>query len=215
MKKPFSLILFMIALILQFNAVSEADAPRNPNSAKECAICHYRWIDKFFVDGTGSELVPYQSEKVAAKPEICFSCHDGSVVDSRARVYNDLRHKINRPPPEYMKIHKGYPLDKEGNMQCATCHTAHGVSSEMGIEKTIFIRSSNKDSSMCRHCHADKEGGPKFGNHPIGVTEKKIPDGLLKRGAIAGEGENNIICETCHVVHGSTNESFLIESSRN
>ena len=59
------------------------EAPRNPDSAKECAICHYRWIDTFFVDGTGSDLVDYAADKVVAKPEICFSCHDGSVVDSR------------------------------------------------------------------------------------------------------------------------------------
>lgn len=194
---------------------AQVDAPRNPDSAKECAVCHYRWIDTFFVDGRGSDLVPYQSEKVVARPEICFSCHDGSVVDSRARVYNDLRHKINKPPPEHMKLPKEFPLDKDGNMQCSTCHTAHGVSSEMGIERTIFIRASNKNSGMCRACHPDKDGGIKFGNHPVGETEMKIPQRLLENGAVLGEGKNNIICETCHVVHGSHNESFLIESSRN
>ena len=99
MKKIFFLILFIASLALQFDIVLAAEAPKNPNSAKDCAICHYRWIDTFYVNGTGSDLVPYQSEKVVAKPEICFSCHDGSVVDSRARVYNDLRHKTNKPPP--------------------------------------------------------------------------------------------------------------------
>jgi len=215
MRKIFYLILFITALTLQLDTVSALETPRNPDSAKECAICHYRWIDRFFVDRTGTDLVPYQAEKVVAKPEICFSCHDGSVVDSRAKVYNDLRHKINRPPPEHMKIPKIYPLDKEGNMQCATCHTAHGVSSEMGIEKTIFIRSSNKNSDMCRNCHPDKDGGLEFGNHPVGSTKMKIPDNIIKQGGVVGEGENNIICETCHVVHGSLNESFLIVSSRN
>lgn len=192
----------------------QAQAPRNPDSAKECAICHYNWIDTFYIDGRGSDLVEYQTEKVAAKPEICFSCHDGSVVDSRARVYNDLRHKINKPPPAYMNIPKIFPLDKDGNMQCSTCHTAHGVASEMGIEKTIFIRASNKDSGMCRMCHADKDGGPKFGNHPVGPSEMKIPQQLVDNGAVVGEGKNNVICETCHTVHGSPNESFLIESAR-
>jgi predicted CXXCH cytochrome family protein len=191
------------------------EAPRNPDSAKECAICHYRWIDTFFIDGTGSDLVEYQSEKVVAKPEICFSCHDGSVVDSRARVYNDLRHKINKRPPEHMKIPEIFPLDKDGNMQCATCHTAHGVSSEMGIEKTIFIRSSNKNSAMCRMCHTDKVGGIETGNHPVGNMEREIPKELIARGATVGDGKNHLICESCHVVHGSHNESFLIQSARN
>ena len=114
-----------------------------------------------------------------------------------------------------MKIPKIFPMDKDGNMQCSTCHTAHGVSSEMGIEKTIFIRSSNRESGMCRMCHADKDGGPKFGNHPLGSTEREIPKNLKKYGALTGEGKNHIICETCHTVHGSGNESFLIESARN
>jgi len=210
------LYIFLISFGFQISAVyAEVATPRNPNSAKECALCHYRWIDTFFIDGKGTDLVAYQAEPVVAKPEICFSCHDGSVVDSRARVYNDLRHKINKPPPEYMKIPKIFPLDKSGNMQCSTCHTAHGVSSEMGMEKTIFIRSSNKNSGMCRMCHADKDGGIKTGNHPIGNVKREIPRKLIARGAIAGDGENNIICETCHTVHGSPNESFLIESSRN
>ena len=212
--KPLSFIILPLILSAGIS-VAEVQVPRNPDSAKECAICHYRWIDTFFIHGRGSDLVEYQSEKVVAKPEMCFSCHDGSVVDSRARVYNDLRHKINRPPPESMKIPDIFPLDSEGNMQCSTCHTAHGVPSEMGIEKTIFIRTSNRDSAMCRMCHADKDGGIKFGNHPVGKTDMHIPERLRNYGAILGEGKNNVICETCHTVHGSPNESFLVESARN
>ena len=188
------------------------EAPRNPNSAKECAICHYRWIDTFFIDGRGSALVPYQDVPVVASAEICFSCHDGSVVDSRAKIFNDHRHQINKPPPKHMKIPAIFPLDKDGKMQCATCHTAHGVSSEMGIEKTIFLRTSNLNSAMCMMCHTDKTGGPLVGNHPVNTTALEIPTELLERGAMEGSKKNQVICETCHTVHGSPNESFLVES---
>jgi predicted CXXCH cytochrome family protein len=208
--------LFIILLILQpgiSHAATEPQTPANPDSAKECAICHYNWIDTFYIEGKGSELAEYISEKVAAKPEICFSCHDGSVVDSRARVYNDRRHKINKPPPPHMKIPKVFPLDSSGNLQCATCHTAHGVSSEMGIEKTIFIRTSNRDSAMCRMCHVDKDGGLEAGNHPVDTTKLEIPARFIARGALAGTQKNQVICETCHTVHGSPYESFLIESA--
>lgn len=214
MKKFICIILLITGISISNISHAEVDPPRNPDSAKECAICHYRWIDTFFIDGKGSDLVDYQSEKVVATPEICFSCHDGSVVDSRARVYNDFRHKINRPPTPDMKLPKIFPLDKNGNMQCFTCHTAHGVPSEMGIEKTIFIRTSNENSAMCKMCHDDKDGGIAYGNHPIGPQEKKIPEILIKHGARSGDGKNHVICETCHTVHGSPNESFLIESAR-
>ena len=78
MKKILFSILFIFAAML-LDEASAVEAPRNPNSAKECAICHYRWIDTFFIDGRGTDLVEYQAEKVVAKEEICFSCHDGSV----------------------------------------------------------------------------------------------------------------------------------------
>jgi predicted CXXCH cytochrome family protein len=214
-KRSFLTLFIILSAALPGISFAQVETPRNPDSAKECAICHYRWVDTFYIDNRGSELVEYQSEKVVAKSEMCFTCHDGSVVDSREKIYNDYRHKINKPPPADMKIPANFPLDKDGNIQCSTCHTAHGVSSEMGIEKTIFIRESNKNSGICIMCHSDKDGGTEKGNHPVGPSEKKIPDSLIAHGSRLGDQKNHIICETCHTAHGSPNESFLIESARN
>lgn len=205
----------IVVVVLLLPAGAKAvEAPRNPNSAKECALCHYRWVDTFFLDGRGSDLVPYQTEKVVAKPEMCFSCHDGSVVDSRARVYNDHLHPVDKPPPARMVIPAIFPLDEKGRMQCATCHTAHGVSSEMGMEKTIFLRASNENSAMCRMCHKDKGGGPVQGNHPVDSTKMEIPLELLEHGGEQGRAKNQIICQTCHTVHGSHYDKFLVETIR-
>lgn len=188
-------------------------APQNPNSAKECALCHYRWIDTFFLLGKGTDLVPYQSEKVAAKEEMCLSCHDGSVADSRIRVFNDRHHPVNKPPPAKFKIPSLFPLDNKGNMQCSTCHTAHGVPSETGFDKTIFLRTSNENSAMCRLCHPEQTGGPKKGNHPIDVDSIHFPEEILKLGAVEGSGHNQVICESCHRAHGAASSRFLIEDS--
>lgn len=204
--------ILLTVCIFPATGLGQIDAPRNPSSAKECALCHYRWVDTFFLHGKGSELVPYQSEKVVATAEMCFSCHDGSVADSRARVYNDRHHPINKPPPEHMEIPSIFPLDQDGNMQCATCHTAHGVPSEMGIEKTIFIRTSNENSAMCKQCHGDKMGGPKSGNHPIDTTAIPFTSKLKRLGAVEGSRKNQIICESCHRVHGAVNDKFLIDA---
>ncbi len=204
---------FFIVVLFPQKGFSTIEAPRNPSSAKECALCHYRWIDSFFLSGKGTELVPYQADKVVAKAEICYSCHDGSVVDSRARVYNDRHHPINKPPPADMEIPKIFPLDENGFMQCATCHTAHGVPSEMGMDKTIFVRTSNDNSGMCRQCHKDKDGGPAKGNHPIDSTKIEFSPTLRKLGAVEGNKKNQVICESCHRVHGAPNDKFLIESA--
>ena len=208
--------LFMTGLLLAIITPAAAvEPPKNPNSAKGCAICHYRWIDTFFIEGRGSELVEYESEKVVATPEMCFSCHDGSVKDSRVRMLNGNGHKTNMPPPDKMKIPEIFPLDKDGKVQCATCHTAHGVPSEPDSQETIFMRISNKDSAMCRECHPDKTGGIVTGNHPMGTFKQPIARKLIDGGAITGEKKNQMICETCHTAHGSPYESLLIDGAGN
>lgn len=216
MKKISYLNLGIIAGLLLFN-VSHADvrAPKNPKSAKACAICHYRWVDTFFIEGKDSDLVPYQSEKVVATRGMCLSCHDGSVMDSRARVNKDSGHRTNIPPPGGMRIPAIFPLDEDGKMQCATCHTAHGVPSGTGHETTIFLRTSNKDSAMCRKCHPGRDSKADPANHPIGKIESEIPEKLLAMSTATGKKKNKITCETCHIAHGSPNEGHLIKSGRN
>jgi predicted CXXCH cytochrome family protein len=215
MKKKRLLALLIVVLVLQFklsDAQMNAAPPKNPNSAKACAICHYRWIDTFFVDGRGSDLVEYTAEKVVASPEMCFSCHDGSIADSRARAYQTAQHKTNVPPPGHMQIPDIFPLDEQGNMQCATCHTAHGVPSGPDSKETIFMRTSNRNSAMCRMCHPDMADSISTHNHPLDTVKQEIPRNLIAAGALEGDKTNQLICETCHTAHGSKYESFLIES---
>jgi predicted CXXCH cytochrome family protein len=217
MKKKSFLILLIAALVLHFklsDAQMNVAPPKNPNSAKACAICHYRWIDTFFVEGRGSDLVDYTAEKVVATPEMCFSCHDGSVADSRARAYQTAQHKTNVPPPAHMKIPDIFPLDEQGNMVCATCHTAHGVASGPNSKETIFMRTSNRNSAMCRMCHPEMADASKFHNHPLDTVKQAIPRNLIERGAFEGDKTNQLVCETCHAAHGAKYESFLIKSGR-
>ncbi len=192
------------------------EAPKNPNSAKGCAICHYRWIDTFFVEGKGTPLVPYQSEKVVASEQMCFSCHDGSVRDSRDKLSRKTGHKIDQPPPGHMKIPDIFPLDEQGRMQCATCHTAHGVPSGPDSQDTIFMRTSNRDSAMCRMCHTVADGGMANGNHPIGKFDRAIPERLKEQGGNVGTAhKNEAVCETCHTAHGSPYSGMLVLNGGN
>ena len=216
MKKVTYIHTFLIFLIsLAFSGQALGQDQSNPNSAKACAICHYRWVETFFVEGRGTDLVEYQSEKVVATPDMCFSCHDGSIRDSRAKLGDGLGHKINKEPPRQMKIPQIFPLDEKGRMQCSTCHTAHGVQGGPGSGETIFMRTSNKDSAMCRMCHPAADGGMAAGNHPAGNMERRVPEKLVSLGALGGGKKNQIICQTCHVAHGSPYESFLIDGAGN
>jgi len=208
--------LLVIAVLLPLtSARAEISTPKNPKSAKACALCHYRWIDTFFVDGKGTDLVPYQAQKVVATPEMCDSCHDGSIMDSRARMTIGRGHKTGVAPPAGMTIPEIFPLDDKGKVQCATCHTAHGVPSGPGEDTTIFMRTSNKDSAMCRMCHPNLESPLPDRNHPMGAVKRPIPQNFLQLSAAAGKKANKITCESCHTAHGSPYNAFLIKSSRN
>ncbi len=195
-------------ILLSPNSGYTADL--SPSSAKECAICHLNWIDVFYREGVGTELVEYPQKKVVADEMMCYSCHDGSVNDSRFRVWETNRHKPGIKPSNKVKVPQNFPLDRDGGIQCATCHTAHGVDSRPGIERTIFLRVSNTNSDMCRMCHAGKDRGPEKGSHPVDVTSLEIPPQIIEAGGKTGSKKNQIICQTCHNPHGSTSDKFLI-----
>jgi hypothetical protein len=60
-KKVLYLILLIILSLLPANiSLAAVKSTKNPNSAKACAICHFRWVDTFFVEGKGSDLVEYR-----------------------------------------------------------------------------------------------------------------------------------------------------------
>jgi predicted CXXCH cytochrome family protein len=202
-------------LFLALPGAASVAPPRNPNSAKGCAICHFRWIDAFFVEGRGTDLVDYQKEKVVASRRMCISCHDGGVKDSRAKLIDHSGHKINQPPPAGYDIPDIFPLDDKGNLQCATCHTAHGVPSGPDSEETIFMRTSNKDSAMCRMCHPHRDGGLSAGNHPDDARAKAVPPDLSRAGARTSSRGGGMVCETCHTAHGSTFRGFTVQNAGN
>ncbi|MGA1868970.1 MAG: cytochrome c3 family protein [bacterium] len=183
------------------------------NSAKECAICHYRWLDQFYVEGRGSDLAEYQRERVAGSEMICYSCHNGIMVDSRKRFWANRGHRVNMIPSEKVQIPPELPLGNKGEVICATCHTAHGVADERRYEVTIYLRFCNQNSEMCAMCHKGKTGGKKAGNHPINITSIKVPQKIFDRYGRSGT-KGEIICESCHTVHGVKDKNLLVIPDR-
>ncbi len=211
--RPATTAWFLTSIVCTLTAALPSSATTTslkPDSAKECAICHYGWVDTFFIGKRGTDLALLPSRDTAAEADMCFSCHDGSTVDSRKKVHNDRRHQVGVKPSDKVKIPEIFPLDGEGKMNCATCHSAHGVSSEPGIEKTIFLRTSNRNSAMCTMCHLDKGGGTEKGNHPLNKTTLVVPDTLFAFGGYTGDEPNQVICESCHLAHGGFTDHRLV-----
>ncbi|MBW1881556.1 MAG: hypothetical protein JRJ84_24625, partial [Deltaproteobacteria bacterium] len=181
-------------------------------SAKACAVCHLQWMDEFRYQGGSNALVAQPLEKMVAKPEMCWSCHDGSIVDSRARLMHK-GHETGEPPSPEMTIPHEFPLDVDGNVQCATCHTPHALRSDQDTHANLFLRAPNEDSAACRACHGEMDGGVEAGSHPVGDFDRGVPESLVAHGAKTGLSGGRILCETCHTAHGSTHSALLVENA--
>lgn len=211
MTGSFSMISIFLLIVLPLGA-AEPDQHKmsgNPSTAKECAICHYSWVDTFFTERRGTELAPLQTEPVAGSSEMCFSCHDGSVLDSRRAFGADHGHRTGVPPRPGMVIPNNFPLDAKGNMQCVTCHSPHGVSSAPGGSGSTFLRVANTNSSLCMICHPSMAGNTAGENHPLGRVTNNIPRELWNKHTPRETAAHLITCETCHTPHGNRQESLL------
>ncbi len=206
--RPVFILLLMLLPLMATDTLAGTEQLTR-NSSRECSMCHIRWVDEFKTESTPDLLVDYPRTRQVAEEMMCYSCHDGSVSDSRWKVWETSRHKTGEKPSDKITVPEGYPLDSNGNIQCYTCHSAHGVEGGTDMATAIFLREPNINSSMCRKCHRGKDKGPDEGSHPVDVEFPDFPEKILQAGGKAGSN-NTVICESCHTPHGSTAEHFLV-----
>ena len=210
--KFFYCLVITICLIPHMT-LGQMELPKSADTAKQCSICHYRWVSTFFTEHRGTPLTPLQEEMVVGTREMCLSCHDGSVMDSRDMVCNDPGHRIGNVPSSRVNIPDNFPLDNKGAMQCSTCHTPHAIKSKKKTLVEFFLRAPNKNSSLCKVCHISTTGGKAEGNHPVEISSNTKPPIIIEAGGLFGTDKpNEIICETCHIPHGGINNKLLVLS---
>jgi predicted CXXCH cytochrome family protein len=180
---------------------------------KACTLCHLEWLAPF-ARGQSTPLMalPQASpgQPIASRPQMCLSCHDGSVVDSRRRVWLEHGHRTGVTPPPGMHVPPFLPL-ANGKIVCRTCHSAHVAAAASGDMATaVFLRVPNRASELCVSCHADKAGGREAGMHPTGGMPWPVPEVLLKAGARVGPNLRELTCQVCHTPHGAPHEHLLV-----
>jgi predicted CXXCH cytochrome family protein len=181
-----------------------------PNSSKECAICHIRWVHAF--ERTDPQAGPMEMvlDRQAGSGDMCLSCHDGSVTDSRFKVWSTRHHTTDSVPSAAVHIPtETFPLDAQGRMTCATCHTAHAVPDSSDLKTVIFLRQPNVDSSLCLACHPEHAAKNDF-QHPLGDVNYPIPQEILEAGGKTSAEGHTVICQTCHEPHGARNAWMLV-----
>lgn len=207
-------------------AITESDQPaaaapgplRRPpvaasHQAKACTICHIDWAPPFAA-GRDSGLMPRPvaapGNPVVARSEMCLSCHDGTVADSRRRVWEEHGHRTGVAPPTTMTVPSHLPL-VDGQLACRTCHSAHGSAAPSGdFRRAVLLRVPNPASELCMSCHVDKTRGPRFGTHPTGGMPWPVPEALIAAGARVGPNPRELTCQVCHIPHGAKNDHLLV-----
>jgi predicted CXXCH cytochrome family protein len=168
-------------------------------------------MPEFLQEGRSGDLYERPRGPMVNDEALCFSCHDGSVVDSRARVFRDHGHDTGVPLSPEMEVEGILPLDERGRITCATCHTAHGTDmSRTSISNAIFLRLENTDSQLCMTCHTDKDHGIGRGDHPVAVDfDGEWPEALTESHAQRGQ-QHDVVCQSCHAAHGSPQDDLLV-----
>jgi hypothetical protein len=202
--KAFKLI--PVTLCLGLVLLPSQEMPRAEEVADQfdCTACHPAKI-RDFKGRRANPVTPVEEfpelptgkQDVASSPAMCFSCHDGFVMDSRF-MWQDgdyHGHRIGMSPPEGMTISEfdgspEFPLNSDGNVYCGSCHSGHVNDAEGAFAKTEpFMRQSADGGNICTACHAEK-AEIKGSAHDKGGRRNKDFEG---RGTCGG----------CHVAHGS------------
>ena len=191
----YNLSISVVFIFIISSLFSYAEASREVSGKRECSTCHVMWL-KDFNRKDVTPLIPYEPKPVVATGKqdvsstnkMCFSCHDGFVLDSRSVWKSDKHtHPVGVKPSKNITIptSKGktvFPLNDDGKVYCGTCHTAHGVNWNQN-ESPVFLRVKNVESSMCLACHLGKSTGPDEGNHPIFKKPPSKPHRLINAGS--------------------------------
>ncbi len=178
-----------------------------------CTICHLEWMPALAArDASPMMVLPpaHADEPIVSRGWMCLSCHDGSVVDSRRRVWVEHGHQTGVTPPPDIKVPDYLPL-VDGKIMCRTCHSAHaGGQRNQSLADAIFVRVENGSGELCIACHANKALGPAAGAHPIGGMPWAVPDKLVEAGAKVGPNPRELTCYVCHTPHGSERNDLLV-----
>ena len=219
-RKTTYLLILLLSLAYLYSPASALET----SSKRDCVVCHIMWMDDFRTDK--ETLIEWQpgnvlmkdTQGVVSSEEICYSCHDGYVNDSRYIVWKYKRHKVFVKPSRNVTIPPDLPLSVKDEIYCGTCHSAHGLGAAphgnvLGV--TSLFRVENINSSLCESCHRNEAAYKLSNGHPIHTTTLEVPDTLFRLGSIKAKDKNRIICQTCHKVHGAKGEKILIVDNKN
>jgi len=148
---------------------------------RRCGVCH---IDKAPVGAAGLiAFKPPGGGAGAGDAAICYSCHNGVVIDDRRALWSGLHHPA------------------AGKVTCGSCHTPHVQAPNV----RPFMRYQQGSYAFCTTCHPGRRLG-ESGEHPAVAAEKgraqdcsgcHVVHRAQGDGLIRAVGAENL-CGSCH-----------------
>lgn len=214
--------IFSLIIIILLAAASQSSA-LEMSSKRDCVVCHIMWLDDFRTDR--ETLVEFQpgnvlmrdTQGVVSSEKICFSCHDGYVKDSRHITWKYNRHPVFVKPSDNISVPPELPLSVRGEIYCGTCHSAHGqgaAPTDYDEGRTAVYREVNIDSGLCEKCHRNEAEFKRTKSHPLHKGSLELPEKLFDLGSTEASHKNEVICQSCHDVHGARGEKILIMDNK-
>ncbi len=177
---------------------------------RACTACHLEWMSPL-INGRGTELIevpdnPADHPAVSRAPA-CRSCHDGTVADSRRRVWVEHGHQEGLEPPAGMSVPRHLPL-ADGRLVCRTCHSAHTRGgSGNALKDAVFLRVERDPGELCASCHLGFDAGLAAGMHPLGQSTAITSGHTMSE--VPAEGSDDATCLGYHVAHGPRDTYLL------
>jgi len=159
-------------------------------------------------------------------------------------IHHKTNHKKNNTTQSKDKISAQFPLLADKQLSCGSCHTPHtsGIDEAETLYESHanpWLRVLNNEGDLCQKCHQSKldsaldENFPLTGvNHPVGIylkeppavdskayastdkLQKGLPAELKNAGASTGS-QLQMLCQSCHQIHGAESKSLLISGFNN
>jgi predicted CXXCH cytochrome family protein len=169
----------------------------------KCPVCHTDRLREY-KRRRAVTLVPHEPHPTlstgqqleTSTPEMCFSCHDGFVLDSRTLWKEGHKgHRVGMYPSEKITLPVAnnepvFPLNDDGRMYCGTCHSPHLIE-DAANEAPPFMRVNPEDGQLCQACHDEKRSIAESDHVRSSGRRRKTPGDFEARG----------VCTRCHVAH--------------
>jgi predicted CXXCH cytochrome family protein len=201
------IILAVACLILAHPFPAAGAPPRDEEMGKRCFVCHITASPEIKA-GEETFYVSTGFEREQGSADMCYSCHNGSVMDSRKTAWTGHQHPTDTTPKPETRVPGDFPLAKGNKLFCGTCHSPHEEPLEIEGRRTTNLRRPRRTGDFCMECHVSQ----KKGGHSMGKLDSLIPLEITLAGGHSGSGRDRMTCRTCHLPHGSPEKDLLVRA---